>query len=67
MKLWFIIAPKGKPAIFKASGVACAANTRKQCIEHWCRDIDYGGVTEDEVWQGWQQQGYRCERREVVE
>lgn len=65
MKLWFIITPKGNPALFQATGLACAAKTRKACIEHWCWDMAYGGITETEVWADWRRIGYRCERREV--
>ena len=65
MKLWFIITPKGKPAQSRLAGLAFAANTRKACIEHWCWDMAYGGITEAEVWAYWRRLGYRCERREV--
>lgn len=65
MKLWFIITPKGNPATFPATSNACAATTRKACIELWCWDMVYGGTTEAEVWAGWEREGYRCEKREI--
>lgn len=65
MKLWFIMTPKGNPAE-KVKNVYCAAKTRKECISVWCWDMVYGGITEAEVWAGWEREGYRCEKREVA-
>lgn len=64
MKLWFIITPKGNPAT-RDGGFACVHKTRKGCIAAWCWQMAYGGITEDDVWQDWQREGYRCERKEV--
>ena len=66
MTAWFIIGPKG--GVYRDYlGRHFCDSRRRECIWEFVKDHCYGGRMMPDVWSDYEAQGYRCEKRRVVE